>query len=43
MQDLTVHIELDHNFNSDSYEVELAEFALIAANGELIELPELFE
>ena len=42
MQDLTVHIELDHEFYQDSYEQELAEFALTATNGELIELPELF-
>ena len=42
MQELTVHIELNHDFYSDSYESELAEFMLIA-NGELIELPELFE
>lgn len=41
MQDLTVHIELDHDFYADSYEESLAEFILIA-NDELIELPELF-
>ena len=43
MQELTVHIDLEHNFYSDSYESELAEFVLIATSGELIELPELFE
>ena len=42
MQELTVHIDLEHNFYSDSYEQELSEF-LIDSNGELIELPELFE
>ena len=43
MQDLTVHIELDHSFYADSYEAELSEFILIARNGDLIELPELLE
>ena len=43
MQELTVHIDLEHNFYSDSYEQELAEFMLISASGELVELPELFE
>ena len=43
MQELTVHIDLEHNFYSDSYEHELAEYVLIATNGELIELVELFE
>ena len=41
MQDLIVHIDLEHEFFSDQYESELAEFALLTASGELIELPEL--
>ena len=43
MQELTVHIDLNHDFYSDSYEQELAEFILYSTSGELIELPELFE
>lgn len=43
MQDLIVHIDLEHNFYQDSYESELAEFMLISKSGDLIELPELIE